>query len=657
MLDRSHPSPVQPAAQVPPAGAPGPSVQTAAIVLLVVVTGLYFGRDVLVPITLAMLLSFVLAPLVDLLRRAWLGHMLSVILAVILALGILIALGTVIGAQVAELGKDIPRYQATVEQKIERLQETTTGLISGALNRFHRQLGAVSGAPGPGRAPPSGAPAQSPAREAPAQKPVPVQVVQPTPPAIRIGAQVLSPILHPIATAGIILVVTVFTLLQKEDLRDRAIRLFGSGDLQRTTVAMSEAGSRLSRYFLTQLGINTSFGVIVGIGLYVIGVPNPVLWGILGVLLRFIPYIGSYIAALLPIALAAAVAPGWSMAGWTAVLYVVTELAMGQLVEPLVYGHTTGLSPLAVIIAAIFWTWVWGAIGLIISTPLTLCLVVLGRHVEHLEFLDVLLGDRPALSPVESFYQRMLAGDPDEALEHAEAYLKERPLSSYYDEVALEGLRLAAHDARRDALSPSKVERLNQSIGELVHDLRRYDDRSTAAGGDDEEKRETAEATDDVLDKSRLPQEWQGEAPVLCIAGRGPLDEAVASMLAQLLQKHGLGARVVPHEAVARARINELDVRGVAMACVCSVEISGSPAHLRYLLERLRARLPDASLLVGLWPPEDSVLRNEALGRTMGADCYVSTLHDAVTACLDTARRGTCGYRPVRAPETAHQPT
>ena len=296
-------------------------------------------------------------------------------------------------------------------------------------------------------------------------------VTQPQSSALEIGKQVLSPLLNPLATTGIILVVTIFALLQKDDLRDRAIRLLGSHDLQRSTLALNDAGSRLSRYFLTQLGLNTSFGVIVGVGLYLIGVPHPVLWGILGALLRFIPYVGSWIAALLPVALAAAVQPGWAMAIETAALYAVVELTMGQLVEPLVYGHSTGLSPLAVVIAAIFWTWVWGPIGLIISTPLTLCLVVLGRHVHTLEFLDVLLGDRPVLSPEASFYQRMLADDPDEAEEQAERYLREKSLLSYYDEVVLKGLQLAANDIARGSMTPAQVDRLKASTMHLVDDL------------------------------------------------------------------------------------------------------------------------------------------------------------------------------------------
>ena len=256
------------------------------------------------------------------------------------------------------------------------------------------------------------------------------------------------------------LIVSIFILLQREDLRDRMIRLFGSSDLHRTTVAMNDAARRLSRYLLTQLAVNAAFGVIIGTGLAFIGIPSPVMWGVLGALLRFVPYIGAPLSAVMPLTLAAAVDPGWSTLLWTAALYLVVEPIMGQVVEPLVYGHSTGLSPFAVVVAATFWTWLWGPIGLILSTPLTLCLVVLGRHVARLEFLDVLLGDRPALTPVESFYQRMLAGDPDEVHDHAEVLLKQLSLASYYDDVALEGLRLAVIDAERGVLTPGHLERI-----------------------------------------------------------------------------------------------------------------------------------------------------------------------------------------------------
>jgi predicted PurR-regulated permease PerM len=637
--------------QLPPAGAPGLSTLTGIVVAVVVVAALYFGRVVLIPVTLAMLLSFLLTPLVELLRRLRLGRVLSVLLTVILALCIFAAVGTAIGTQVAHLGKSLPQYESTIASKIHRLREATVSGFSGKIERIGHQLSSAGASANPG--------AETP------RQPLPVVITQPTPSALKIGEKVISPLLSPLATAGIILVVTIFALLQQEDLRDRMIRLFGSGDLRRTTVAMNEAGRRLSRYFLTQLAINTSFGAIVGAGLYFIGVPDPVLWGILGALLRFVPYIGSWMAAALPMALAMAVSPGWSKMIWTALLYLVTELAMGQAVEPLVYGHSTGLTPIAVIIAAIFWTWIWGPIGLIISTPLTLCLVVLGRHVERLEFLDVLLGDRPALTPAEGFYQRILADDPDEAEEQAEAYLEERPLSSYYDEVALKGLQLAAHDVARQTLPAAKIERIRTTALELVGDLDRYEDAprqavaaTTVAGPTLDEKKIPDRPPPDAahpgtpLDPRDLAPGWEGDKAVLCVAGRGPLDEVVARMLDQLLRKHGLRSRVMAHETVSRANIGSLDVHDAAMVCISYLDMGGNSAHVRYLLMRLRRRLPDAPLLVGLWPGQDPIFQDSRLRQLLGADYYVGTLRETVEACLAEAR-ATAQRKPRAAPVAA----
>ena len=246
---------------------------------------------------------------------------------------------------------------------------------------------------------------------------------------------------------------------------------------------------------------------------------------------------------------------------WTAGLYAGTEAIMGQVVEPLLYGRSTGLSPFSVVVSATFWTWLWGPIGLILSTPLTLCLVVLGRHVERLEFLDVILGDRPALTPVESFYQRMLAGDPDEARDQAEVLLRDRPLSSYYDEVALKGLQLAANDAARGVLTEAQLERIKVSMQDLIDDLDEHDDQepetkdaaeSAATAPSRSEQDVPKHPAPGKVAADALPPAWRGQAPVLCIAGRGPLDEAAASMLSQLLHKSGLTARVLPHEAASR---------------------------------------------------------------------------------------------------------
>jgi hypothetical protein len=297
-------------------------------------------------------------------------------------------------------------------------------------------------------------------------------------------------------------------------------------------------------------------------------------------------------------------------------------------------------------VAAIFWSWLWGPIGLILSMPLTLCLIVLGRHVERLEFLDVLLGDRPALTPAEAFYQRMLAGDPEEALDAAEAILRERPLSTYYDEVALKGLQLAANDAQRGVLPSGRLERVRDSALSLIGDLSEHldtDPKPEKEGASVAPVAETSQAEQALPDTAApptpvtMPDAWRAEGAVLCIAGRGPLDEAGSAMLVQLLVKRGIGARLVPHGDVSRERIRTLDTSGAVMVCISYLEISGQPAHLRYLIRRLRGRLPDAPVLVGLWPAEAPVLADKTLQAAFGANHYTSSLHAAVTACAEEA--------------------
>src|SRR5690348_14837287 len=472
--------PATPVQVSPPAG---PDLVTLAMVALgiVVVAALYLAREVLIPITLAILLSFVLGPVVSLFRRLHLPRVPAVLLAVILALCIIATLGSVIGVQIASLAPDLPRYASTVGQKINDVQGFTVGQLSQIVARVGDRIGSK----GEGQSTKADPTARS--TEA-GQNPIPVEVHQPNPGPLEIAQRVLAPILNPLETGLIVLIVSIFILLQREDLRDRLIRLFGASDLHKTTTALDEAAHRLSRYFLSQLAINAAFGVVIGVGLFLIGVPSPVLWGILGALLRFVPYIGSAIAAILPIALAAGVSPGWMMALETAALFLAVETLIGQFLEPLIYGHSTGLSPVSVVVAAIFWTWLWGPIGLILSTPLTLCLVILGRHVQRLEFLDVILGDRPALTRVENFYQRMLANDPDEALDQAELLLKERSLTAYYDEIALKGLQLAANDAQRGVLNANQLERIKNGMRDLVRDLANHDVRDPSL----EEQAETA---------------------------------------------------------------------------------------------------------------------------------------------------------------------
>ena len=314
----------------------------------------------------------------------------------------------------------------------------------------------------------------------------------------------------------------------------------------------------------------------------------------------------------------------------------------------MVYGHSTGLSPAAVIIVAIFWSWLWGPIGLILSTPITLCLVVLGRHVKRLEFLDVLLGDRPALTPIESFYQRMLAGDEDEVLEQAETLLRTRALSSYYDDVALKALQLAASDFARGTLPADRLEVIRRAVAALVGELDTHGDEDPPgsrdedpgfAGHDRPERRVGQQPAPAIMDASKLLPAWHGETPVLCVSGRGPLDEAAALMMGQLMRKHGLGMRVVDHAAGWGAPINRVDADGVAAVCISYLEITGKQTHLRYLVRRLRARLPNALIVIGLWPSADPAFRDAEMRQVTGADVYVGSLREAVNACLEASTR------------------
>lgn len=631
-------APRQPA-QVPPPLVPGLRGLLTLAVGVVLIAALYFGREVFIPLVLAILLSFVLGPVVNLLRRIRLGRVPSVIVAVLLALSVLGGIGAVIGTQVAGLAGNLPQYQATVQRKVVGLQQGWIGEANRILQKFNHQVHDVTQ-----KADAAGTSAESgPAGATPKAQLVRVEEPEPSP--LALAEKVLGPVVSPLTDVGIILVVVVFLLLQREDLRNRMIRLFGSSDLHRTTVAMDDAAGRLGTYFLAQLGMNAAFGVIVGVGLWFIGVPNPLLWGVFSAIMRFIPYIGAIASGIVPVALAAAVDPGWSMVIATAALFLIAEPVFGQVIEPLLYGHSTGLSPFAVIVSTLFWGFLWGPIGLILATPFTVCLVVLGRHVDSLEFLDVLLGDRPPLTPVENFYQRMLASDPDEARDVAETMLKERSLSSYYDEVALKGLQLAANDYARGVVTAAQLDNIRASARSLIEDFEDHPDSEPAHDEKTVNPSETptlAERTHTRTEavpgqappRDRLPDAWRGEAPVLCIAGRGPLDEASSAMLAQLLRKHGLGARVIPYQAVSREGVRNLDISGAAMICISYLDISGNPAHLRYLLERLKRRAPGIPVLVGLWPAGEKVLTDAALGRAIGADIYVSSLRDGVEACL-----------------------
>jgi predicted PurR-regulated permease PerM len=580
------------------------SALTTALLAVVLVASLYLAREVLVPISLALLLSLVLAPLVRLLRNIRIPRPLAVIVAVLLAFAVIFSLGALMVSQVNQLAGDLPRYQTTLREKIQSLRgaATSTGTLERA-SEVLQDLGRELDKPNRSTSFPAPVTPDS------SKRPIPVEVKQPDPGALQTLVALISPLIHPLTTTGIVIIFVIFILMQREDLRNRLIRLAGARDLQRTTAALDDAGQRLSRLFLMQLLLNGSFGVVIGVGLWLIGVPSAPLWGMLVMILRFVPYIGAVISAIFPLILAAAVGPDWSMVLWTAGLFLVVEPIAGHVVEPMLYGHSTGLSPVAVIASATFWTWLWGPIGLVLATPLTMSLVVLGRHVDRLKFLDVIFGDQPALKPEELVYQRLLAGDPVEAAEQAQEFLKEKPLLSYYQDVLIEGLKLAQEDAEKGLLDEERSVHIRDTVAEIVDDLDTWEDKPVAAAAeasaDGKPKSIPALASSEPIeDPMQVPAEWRDRERVLCIPGVGPLDEAIALILAQLVTKRGIGARAERSDALSMSRLFTLETEDVAIVCICYIETATS-AQIRYAARRLRRKAPQAIIITLLIDNED----------------------------------------------------
>jgi predicted PurR-regulated permease PerM len=586
-----------------PAGLAFSNVMVGALVVAI----LYFAREILVPIALAVLLSFVLAPLVRLLQRLKIPRSLAVMGAVSTAFLITFSLATMVMVEVNQLANDLPRYETNLSEKIRNLRDAVgrAGLLTNASNLL-KDLDRELNAKDPNEAP---AAKSSLPDGAKGKIPIPVEVHQPDPAASETLVAMLRPLVTPFTTTGIVIIFLIFFLFQREDLRNRFIRLAGSEDLERTTAALDDAGGRLGRLFLTQLILNATFGVVIGLGLAVIGVPSAPLWGLLAMILRFIPYIGAILAAALPIALAAAVGIDWSMALWTISLFAVVEPLTGQVVEPLVCGRSAGLSPVAVVVAASFWTWLWGPLGLLLSTPLTLCLVVLARHVDHLQFIDVMLGDQPALTPQQAAYQRMLTGDPIEAIEQARSFLKEGSVEAYYEEIVLGALRLAAADAALGRLDDKRLENIHQTVWEIVEDLGSYQVPS------DEKPRKDGPTIGKVVD---IDMRKPGPT-VFCISGLGRLDDCVALVLADFLKRRGVFARTT---SAATAIAND----AAETICVCFLE-DVTAARGDFTIRKLSRQAPAAKVIVCLLGEASTGGKEET-----GPDAAPRSLAAAMTA-------------------------
>jgi len=611
------------------------------IALVLVVAVLYFTRDVCVPFILAILLSFMLSPIVSWLRRWGLPRVPAAIGVMALLLLVLGLCGWLVGGQLIGLTEKLPQYQATVHEKLKSFQTAPGGLMD-RLNRTFESYAHEFESIGTDTPTKDliGVPTQtSPAIAAG------TTVVAPTPISkVAVIERVLLGMVSPITTCGVILILSLFLLIRQEDVRDRAIRLLGGGQLQVATKALDDAGARVSRFLLIQIIVNVSFGVCIGVGLFFIGVPYCLLWGLLASALRFVPYFGAPIAAVAPLFMAFAAVPGWTAVILTLVLFAVMELSIANVVEPWLYGAHARVSPLAIVASAIFWSWLWGPIGLLLSMPLTVCLVVVGQHVPRLSFLSVLLGDEPALTPEVRFYQRLLARDEAEAWELADARLKETSLEDLYDNVLIPALILAKEDRHRQELDDTRASSLFQSMRDLLEDLAGRSIPAPVTVVPEREADVTARVSVEVEaapGAATAPPVATAEvAPlpkVLCIPAHDEADELAAIMLAQLLGRQGLSAEVVSFNTLASERIAAVAAREAGLVCVSALPPQAL-LRARYLCTRLCAQHPKLKLIAGLWHDSAAPVLAAARLPEVTADGVTTTLAAAVARIAALAR-------------------
>lgn len=585
-------------APAPRAAVPGRGLLTAAALALAV-AALHYGREILIPLALAALLAFLLDPLVVRLRRAGVPRPAAIGGVLLLVAALLGATSVFVGSQLVQLGQHLPGYQSTIQKKLRTLRLALTG--PGVLDDASRVLGVVEGEVAAARR----------ALGTPRKEPMRVQV-EPAPPSpLQALGELLAPVLAPLFTVGATFVFLVFMLIERAELRDRTLRLVG-GDLRRTTDALNDAARRISRYLGLQLVVNLGYGLPLGLGLWLIGVPGAPLWGLLAALLRFIPYAGPVIGAMFPLLLAFAVDPGWQMLAWTLALVVLLELVSNNVVEPWLYGSSTGISPLALLVSAAFWAALWGPVGLMLATPLTVCLVVLGRHLKPMAFFGLLFGSDPVFDPPTRLYQRLLGGDVEEAVELADEQVRQGSLPAFCEHAALPALRLASADHLR--LDPAHRQRVASGFTLLARELRELH-----------------------------PVPAAGTAPVACIGLRWELDSLAAGLLAHVLALEGPGALHLPSAAIAAGRIGELQLEGVQVV-VLSVFNPAPQTHLRYVARRLKRRWPALRVLAAAWNAPPELLEP-------GAAAALEV--DALATGFDEALRHVRAWLPGREPASA----
>jgi len=601
-----------------PASATGSAVETL-ILVGAVATALYLGRGIAIPIAIAILISFSLGPPVSWLHHRHFGRIPAIIAVVVPALVAVAAFAYVVVTEVGRLASNVPAYRTNIESKINNVANALPSRA--ALDRgtdFLRHLrGTERAAPVIAPAPQRGLRGHDVLPPAPPDgKPIAVEIQNPDLTPIDIARNLVGPLVEPVSDIALILLFVVFFLAEKETLRDRIIRLAGVKDLHRTTRAMDEAGTRVSRYLLLQTLVNIGFGTVVTIALYSAGLPNAALWGGLAAVLRFVPYLGVIAASVLPLALAFAIDPGWEMLFWTGGTFVALELLTGNVLEPWLYGSSTGLSAVALVLSAIFWTWLWGAIGLLLATPLTVCIAVVGRYVPQLAFLDILLGNQAPIRPHEAFYQRLLAGRPDEAASQAEEFIKTHSMTAFLERVVLRALQLAERDRVRGELEDEYLKQVADGCKTVI---------------------ETLDARAKTV-VSAAPPAAESDI-VICAAGRSELDEAAALLLARMLEGDGRTVVVLPYAAAIHVALPDIDPLRIKTICLSYLDPEAVP-HARYLARRFRRRVgAEIYLIAAFWGMEPDTAKMEHARAETRADRVVPSLEAAVEA-IEQADKG-----------------
>ena len=562
-----------------------------------VITVLYVGRELLIPLALAVMLTFLLAPLVARIER-WIGRIAAVLIVVAMLFGIIGGTGWLLTRQLIDLAAKLPDYQANIDSKLRSVRLPT----GGAFGRFTHSVDELQKQLPSSLEPPAGSTEPTPRtaerNATPSEvKPMPVRIVESKSRLPHLLQTAATGLLGPLGTAGLVLLLLIFMLFKREDLRGRMVRLIGQGRISATTRAMDDAGKRVARYLSMQLLVNLMFGVSVAIGLYFIGVPNALLWGAFAAIMRFVPYLGAWIAAAVPLLISFAVSTSWISPILVLVLFVVLELINANAVEPWLYGASTGVSSLALIVAAVFWTWLWGPVGLLLSTPLTVCLAVMGRHVPKLQFLSVLLSEEEALQPHEECYYRLLRLGLAEGSDFAETYQQANSLTALYDTVLIPMITLAEIDAQREQLDGDERAQFHQYVRDIIEDLGSVPLAAPAVEAD----KMAAESVPEVVAPPTCG--------VLCVPARAYRDELAGLMLTQLLEQQGFQIE----NATAKLNLSEvieLATKADAEAICISVVAPSTLIHARFLAGKIRAALPRAKIVVGIWGATEKTDRN-----------------------------------------------